>query len=256
MKAVILAGGFGTRISEESHLRPKPMIEIGGKPILWHIMKLYSSYGIKEFIICCGYKGYMIKEYFSNYSMYTSDITFDLANNHMKIHCQTTEPWKVTLVDTGEHTMTGGRLKRVAAYLDPDQPFCFTYGDGLADIDINKLVDFHCNHKRLATITAVRPPGRFGALEVMEGAVQRFIEKPIGDGGWINGGFFVLQPEVLQFISGDDTVWEESPLKLLVNDRQLMSYAHQGFWKPMDTLREHEQLEQLWRSGNAPWKKW
>ena len=256
MKAVFLAGGVGSRISEESYARPKPMIEIGGKPILWHIMKIYSHYGVNDFVICLGYKGYMIKEYFANYFLHTSDVTFDLAQNKMEVHYQVTEPWRITLMDTGENTLTGGRLKRVAQHLDPDEPFCFTYGDGLADIDIGKLIAFHRNHQRLATVTAVQPPGRYGAVEIDSGRVRHFLEKPLGDGGWINGGFFVLNPRTLDYIAGDDTSWEGTPLMQLAADNEIMAFEHRGFWQPMDTLRDKNQLEELWQSGKAPWKKW
>lgn len=256
MKAVILAGGLGTRISEETHLKPKPMIEVGGKPILWHIMKIYSHYGVNDFVICCGYKGYLIKEYFANYFLHMSDVTFDMVSNEMRIHQRKAEPWRVTLVDTGTDTQTGGRLKRVANYLDPVEPFCFTYGDGVADIDLCKLVKFHKAHNGLATMTAVQPPGRFGSIEIRETAVARFVEKPVGDGGWINGGFFVLQPEVIDRIDGDQTVWEQSPLISLASDGLLHAFHHRGFWQPMDTMRDKQQLERLWESGKAPWKLW
>jgi glucose-1-phosphate cytidylyltransferase len=256
MKAVLLAGGMGSRIAEESVTRPKPMIEIGGKPILWHIMSIYSHYGINDFIVCLGYKGYIIKEYFANYFLHTSDVTFDLANNRMEVHYQATEPWRVTLVDTGEQTLTGGRLKRVSQHLDAEEPFCFTYGDGLADIDIAGLVSFHRSHGRLATVTAIQPPGRYGAVEIASGQVRSFVEKPIGDGGWINGGFFVLQPGVLDYIEGDDTSWEQTPLVRLAADGQMMAFEHRGFWQAMDTLRDKNQLEELWNTGNPPWKKW
>ena len=256
MKAVILAGGLGTRISEESHLRPKPMVEIGGRPILWHLMKSYSAHGVNEFVICVGYKGYVIKEYFSNYFLHMSDVTFDMSKNTMEVHQRKADPWRVTLVDTGEHSMTGGRLKRVRDYLDPGQPFCFTYGDGLSDIDITAEIAFHKAHGKLATIAAVQPPGRYGAL-MMEGqAVTGFQEKPPGDGAWINGGFFVLQPEAVDYIDGDETSWEQEPLGGLAHDGQLVAYEHRGFWQPMDTLREKNHLESLWQSGQAPWKKW
>jgi glucose-1-phosphate cytidylyltransferase len=255
VKAVILAGGLGTRISEETSLRPKPMIEIGGKPILWHVMKIYSHYGIHDFIICLGYKGYMIKEYFANYFLHMSDVTFDMANNSMKIHQNSAEPWKVTLVDTGEATMTGGRLKRVGPYIG-DDAFCLTYGDGVGNVDIQKLVDFHRSHKKLATLTAVQPPGRFGALELKGSSVLRFLEKPHGDGAWINGGFFVLDPKVLDLISGDETIWEREPLTSLSQQGNLHAYFHEGFWQPMDTLRDKNHLEELWASGKAPWKVW
>jgi len=255
MKAVILAGGLGTRISEESYLRPKPMIEIGGKPILWHIMKIYSAYGIQDFIVCCGYKGYVIKEYFANYFLHMSDVTFDMQNNTMEVHCKKAEPWKVTLVDTGENTMTGGRLKRIADYLD-DQPFCLTYGDGVADVDINRLLEFHQQKACLATLTAVLPPGRFGTLNIQDNNVNCFEEKPRGDGTWINGGFFVLSPTIMDYIEGDMTTWEQQPLKQLAADNQLAAYHHTGFWRPMDTLRDKTYLEELWQTNQAPWKIW
>jgi glucose-1-phosphate cytidylyltransferase len=256
MKAVILAGGLGTRISEESHLRPKPMIEIGGKPILWHIMKIYSSHGINDFIICCGYKGYIIKEYFANYYLHMSEITFDMSNNSMEVHHASAEPWRVTLVDTGTDTLTGGRLKRVGDYVKDDDAFCFTYGDGVADIDISAQLAYHRNHGGLATVTAVQPPGRYGALDMSEGNVHGFIEKPQGDGGWINGGFFVLSPKCLNLIADDMTAWEADPLKQLAREGKLMAYEHNGFWQPMDTLRDKTYLEELWQSGRAPWKVW
>lgn len=255
MKAVILAGGLGTRISEETHLKPKPMIEIGGKPMLWHIMKLYSAHGINDFVICCGYKGYVIKEYFANYFLHMSDVTFDMSKNEMEVHERYAEPWRVTLVDTGEETMTGGRLKRVRHYLD-DEDFCFTYGDGLADIDIEKLIAFHRANGRLATVTATRPPGRFGALDVEDDRVLSFREKPGGEGGWINGGFFVLSPRVTDYIGGDATIWEREPMEALAREGELNAWRHDGFWQPMDTLRDAKQLEALWQSGNAPWKIW
>jgi len=256
MKAVILAGGLGTRISEETHLKPKPMIEIGGKPILWHILKLYSHYGINDFIICCGYKGYVIKEYFANYFLHMSDVTFHMKLNTMEVHHQKAEPWQVTLVDTGEASMTGGRLKRVQPYLG-DETFCFTYGDGVADVDIPALIAFHHQQNRLATLTAVQPPGRYGALQLESaGTVHGFQEKPEGDGGWINGGFFVLEPKVIDLIEGDATTWEQEPLKALAKDGQLSAYHHNGFWQPMDTLRDRVHLEELWASGKAPWKLW
>lgn len=256
MKAVILAGGLGTRILEESHLRPKPMIEIGGKPILWHIMKVYSQHGVNEFVICLGYKGYVIKEYFANYFLHMSDVTFDMAQNRMEVHEQHAEPWRVTLVDTGPNTMTGGRLKRVRDYLTPGEPFCFTYGDGVSDIDITMEIAFHKKHGRLATVAAVQPPGRYGALMRNGNAVAGFQEKPLGDGGWINGGFFVLQPEVVDLIAGDATSWEQEPMMALSAQKQLMAYEHRGFWQPMDTLREKTMLEELWQSERAPWKTW
>ncbi len=255
-KLVILSGGLGTRISEETHLKPKPMVDIGGKPILWHIMKYYSCFGINEFIICCGFKGYVIKEYFANYFIHMSDVTFNLADNKLEVHERKSEPWKVTLVDTGEETMTGGRIKRVAKYLDGDQLFCLTYGDGLADVQINRLIDFHNHHGKLATVTAVQPPGRFGALSINGDSVNGFIEKPNGEGGWINGGFFVLSPMVIDYISGDSTSWESEPMKKLASENQLCAFEHTGFWQPMDTLREKNLLEDLWTSGKAPWKKW
>lgn len=255
MKAIILAGGMGTRISEESHLRPKPMIEIGGKPILWHIMKMYSHHGVNDFIICLGYKGYIIKEYFSNYFLHMSDVTFCMQDNKMEIHQNFAEPWKVTLVDTGEQTMTGGRLKRVAKYLD-DETFCFTYGDGVSDIDISTLIAFHKSSGKKATVTAIQPPGRYGALHIVDGRVENFQEKPDGDGAWINGGFFVLEPSVINHITGDKTVWEQQPLQQLAASGQLSAYQHTGFWQAMDTLREKNHLEELWASDDAPWKCW
>lgn len=256
MKAVILAGGLGTRISEETHLKPKPMIEIGGKPILWHIMKSYSAHGINDFIVCLGYKGYVIKEYFANYYLHMSNVTFDMSENSMIVHENTVEPWKVTLVDTGDETMTGGRLKRVASYLDDNENFCFTYGDGVTDVDISKVIDFHERQGSLATVTAVQPPGRFGALDFKGNKIQSFEEKPQGDGTWINGGYFVLSPQVLNKIDGDDTVWEQYPLQSLAKEGQLSAYSHSGFWRPMDTLRDKNALESLWSTGQAPWKVW
>ena len=256
MKAIILAGGLGTRISEESHLKPKPMIEIGGKPILWHNMKLYSAHGVNEFVICCGYKGYVIKEYFANYFLHMSDVTFDMGNNNMEVHEHKAEPWKVTLVDTGEDTATGGRLKRVAQYLEPHEPFCFTYGDGVSDIDITSEIIFHKNQGKLATVCAVLPPGRYGALLRNGNAVLGFQEKPPGDGLWINGGFFVLQPEVLNYIKGDDSSWEGVPLENIALEGQLAAFEHNGFWRPMDTLRDKTYLEELWDNHKAPWKVW
>ena len=256
MKVVLLCGGLGTRISEESHLKPKPMIEIGGRPILWHIMKLFSHYGFNEFIICLGYKGYVIKEYFSNYVLHNADLTVDLAKGSVEYHATKHEPWKVTLVDTGAETMTGGRLKRVAQYLTPGEPFFFTYGDGVADVDLGALAAFHKAHGKTATVTAVSPPGRYGALEIINGAVERFIEKPPGDNGLINGGFFVLQPEVIARIQGDDMPFEAAPLEGLARDNQLMAYRHDGFWAAMDTLRDKNNLEVLWASGQAPWCLW
>ena len=256
MQAVILAGGLGTRISEETHLKPKPMIEIGGKPILWHILKTYSAHGVNDFVICCGYKGYLIKEYFANYFLHMSDVTFDMASNRMEVHHKHAEPWKVTLVDTGDDTMTGGRLKRVADYLKHQEEFCFTYGDGVADVDIAASIAFHRAHGKLATVTAVQPPGRFGSLALDDGAVRGFIEKPSGDGGWINGGFFVLSPKVIDLIASDATSWELEPMARLAADDQLRAFEHSGFWQPMDTLREKNLLESLWDSGKAPWKVW
>lgn len=255
MKAIILAGGLGTRISEESHLKPKPMIEIGGKPILWHIMKMYSNFGINDFVICLGYKGYVIKEYFSNYFLHMSDVTFSMRENKMEIHQKFAEPWRVTLVDTGEQTMTGGRLKRVAPYVG-DETFCFTYGDGVSDIDIAALIATHRAAGRKATVTAIQPPGRYGALHIEDNAVHHFQEKPAGDGAWINGGFFVLEPSVLDYIESDETVWEQYPLQQLAAEKQLSAYRHSGFWQAMDTLREKNHLEELWSSGKAPWKSW
>ncbi|RMF18016.1 MAG: glucose-1-phosphate cytidylyltransferase [Candidatus Dadabacteria bacterium] len=258
MKAVILAGGFGTRISEETHLKPKPMVEIGERPILWHLMKIYEAHGIKDFIICCGYKGHVIKEYFANYYLFNSDITVDLAQNEVKIHRPAREDWQVTLVDTGENTMTGGRLRRVADYLDSSEPFCFTYGDGLGDVDIGATVKLFQESGCEALVTAVQPPGRFGSLVIDDSGqhVTGFQEKPQGDGGWINGGFFVLSPAVIDRISGDDTVWELEPMESLARDGQLCPYFHRGWWHPMDTLRDRQMLERLWKSGNAPWKIW
>jgi len=256
MKAVILAGGLGTRISEETDVIPKPMISIGSRPILWHILKLYSSHGVNDFIICCGYKGYVIKEYFANYFLHMSDVTFDIQKNSMEVHHGKSEPWRVTLVDTGESTQTGGRLKRVAEYLRSDNVFCFTYGDGLANVDISAEIAFHKNHGKLATVLAVQPPGRYGAIERSGEVVTRFIEKPRGDGGLINGGFFVLSPDVLDLIDGDSTMWEAEPLFRLVDMGELMAFEHRSFWQPMDTLREKRLLQDLWESGEAPWKVW
>ena len=255
MKAIILAGGLGTRISEETSTRPKPMIEIGGKPILWHIMKTYSSHGIHDFIICCGYKGYVIKEYFANYFLHMSDVTFDMESNKMEVHQRSAEPWKVTLVDTGDETMTGGRIKRVANYIG-NEDFCCTYGDGVGDIDITRLVAFHKHHGKLATLTATQPPGRFGALELSGIDILKIQEKPRGDGSWINGGFFVLSPKVLDYIEGDQTLWEKEPLERLALSGQLSAYLHHGFWQPMDTLRDKTHLEELWAGRKAPWKTW
>ena len=255
MKAVILAGGLGTRIIEESHLKPKPMIEIGGKPILWHIMKIYSHHGINDFIVCLGYRGYVIKEYFANYFLHMSDVTFDMAQNRMEVHQNSAEPWRVTLVDTGPDTMTGGRLRRVRDHLD-DEAFCFTYGDGVADIDIAAQLAFHRGHGKQATVTAIQPPGRYGALDIDAGRVLSFQEKPAGDGAWINGGFFVLEPGVIDCIEDDQTSWEATPLVQLAAQGELMSYQHRGFWQPMDTLRDKNHLEDLWAAGRAPWKVW
>ncbi len=256
MKAVILAGGLGTRISEETYLRPKPMIEIGGRPILWHIMQTYSSHGIKDFIICCGYKGYIIKEYFMHYFEHMSDMTIDISNNLVEIHKHSAEPWRVTLIDTGNETMTGGRLKRVASYLGSEDAFCLTYGDGVGDVDISAAIAQHRVSGKLATLTAVTPPGRFGALVIECGSVTEFREKPRGDGGLINGGFFVLSPKVIDYIAGDETYWEREPLEGLARDGQLGAYVHSGFWQPMDTLRDKTYLEELWTSGHAPWRTW
>jgi len=255
VKAVILAGGYGTRISEETQARPKPMVEVGGRPVLWHVMKTYSTHGIHEFVICLGYKGYMIKEYFANYFLHMSDVTYDLRENRMEVHHRHAEPWRVTLVDTGEATMTGGRLKRVREYVGAET-FCFTYGDGLSDVRVPELVEFHRRQGKLATVTAVQPPGRFGALDLEQNLITGFREKPQGDGGWINGGFFVLEPKALEAIEGDHTVWEREPLERLARDGQLAAFRHLGFWQPMDTLRDKLQLESLWASGRAPWKVW
>jgi glucose-1-phosphate cytidylyltransferase len=256
MKAVILAGGLGTRISEETHLRPKPMIEIGGKPILWHIMKIYSAHDVNEFVICCGYRGYVIKEYFANYFLHMSDVTIEMADNSMVVHQKKAEPWRVTLVDTGENTLTGGRLKRVSAYIKDESEICFTYGDGLSNLDISKSIEFHRRHGKLATVTAVLPPGRYGALQRSGDHVTGFTEKPRGDGGLINGGFFVLSPKCLDFIDGDDSSWEGTPLGRLASMGEMMAFEHRGFWQPMDTLRDKNLLEDLWASGKAPWKIW
>ncbi|MDW8208280.1 MAG: glucose-1-phosphate cytidylyltransferase [Chloroherpetonaceae bacterium] len=255
MKVVILAGGLGSRLSEETTVRPKPMVELGGRPILWHILKIYSHYGLNDFIICLGYKGYMIKEYFANYSLHMSDVTFNLRTNEMKVHQNSAEPWCITLVDTGEKTQTGGRLKRVRDHL-PDETFCMTYGDGVGDVDIARLIAFHREKGTLATLTAVQPPGRFGVIDIEEQKIIGFREKPQGDGGWINGGFFVLEPPVLDLIEGDDTVWERGPLETLARRGQLAAYEHRGFWQPMDTLRDKIHLEELWATGRAPWKVW
>ncbi|HFB54943.1 MAG TPA: glucose-1-phosphate cytidylyltransferase [Hellea balneolensis] len=256
MKAVLLAGGLGTRISEETESKPKPMVNIGGKPILWHIMKIYTAHGITDFVICLGYMGYAIKEYFQNYFLHTSNVTFDIRNNRMEVHHANSEPWRVTLVETGLNTMIGGRIKRVLPYIGDDEAFCLTYGDGVADVDITALIDLHQREGRLATVTAVQPPGRFGALKLNGARVTGFQEKPVGDGGWINGGFFVLSPKVGNYIEGDDTVWEREPMERLAAEGQLSAYFHQGFWQPMDTLRDKRHLEELWMSGKAPWMIW
>jgi len=256
MKAVILAGGLGTRLSEETSIRPKPMVEIGGKPILWHIMKIYSSYGIQDFIVCCGYKGYLIKEYFANYFLHQSDVTFCMTENHMEVHEKRVEPWNITLVDTGDKSMTGGRLRRVAEFIRNEEAFCFTYGDGVGNINIEKLIQFHKAHGKQATLTATLPPGRFGALDIKHHEIKGFQEKPRGDGAMVNGGFFVLSPVVLDLLTGDDCIWEEQPLKSLAASGELMAYQHDGFWQPMDTLRDKLHLEELWESGVAPWKNW
>jgi glucose-1-phosphate cytidylyltransferase len=256
MKVIILAGGLGTRLSEETDLKPKPMVEIGGKPILWHIMKIYSSHGVNEFVICCGYKGYLIKEYFANYFLYQSDVTFDVKNNSMKVHQERAEPWTVTLVDTGDNSMTGGRLGRVSEYVKNEEAFCFTYGDGVSDVNITELIAFHNDHGKEATLTSVYPPGRYGALDIEGNKIKQFTEKPKGDGALISGGFFVLSPKVLKRISGDDCIWEHEPLRGLAKDGNLMSFTHNGFWQPMDTLRDKVYLQNLWSKGEAPWKTW
>jgi glucose-1-phosphate cytidylyltransferase len=255
VKAVILAGGLGSRLSEETTVRPKPMVDIGGRPMLWHIMKIYAAHGIEDFVICLGYKGYLIKEYFANYYLHNCDVSFDLATGDMDVHRSETEPWRVTLVDTGEETMTGGRLKRVLSYV-ADEDFCFTYGDGVSDIDITALVAFHREQGTCATVTAVQPPGRYGALDVEDGRVREFEEKPRGDGGWTNGGFFVLSPGIGRYLEGDDTVWEQEPMRALARDQQLACYRHRGFWRAMDTMRDRNDLERLWRSGAPPWRTW
>jgi glucose-1-phosphate cytidylyltransferase len=256
VKAVILAGGLGTRLSEETSVKPKPMVEIGGKPILWHIMKMYSTHGVNDFVICCGYKGYVIKEYFANYFLHQSDVTFDMKTNSMEVHQERAEPWTVTLVDTGDDSMTGGRLARVSEHIKNEDAFCFTYGDGVSDIDISELIAFHKEHGKDATLTAAYPPGRFGALDIQENKVKQFTEKPKGDGALINGGFFVLSPKVMDRISGDNCTWEQEPLKGLASDGNLMAYTHEGFWQPMDTLRDKMYLQDLWETGKAPWKTW
>jgi glucose-1-phosphate cytidylyltransferase len=256
MKAVILAGGLGTRLSEETSVRPKPMVEIGGKPILWHIMKMYSHYGVNDFVICCGYKGYVIKEYFANYFLHMSDVTFDMRNNRMEVHQKRAEPWNVTLVDTGDESMTGGRLLRVADYVRNEEAFCLTYGDGVSSVNIGAAIDFHRTHGKAATLTATYPPGRFGALDIHGHQIRQFMEKPRGDGSMINGGFFVLSPRVLDYLENDATIWEQQPLQRLATDGELMAFEHEGFWQPMDTLRDKTFLEELWASGKAPWKTW
>jgi glucose-1-phosphate cytidylyltransferase len=256
MKAVILAGGLGTRLSEETSVRPKPMVEIGGKPILWHIMKMYSHYGVNDFVICCGYKGYVIKEYFANYFLHMSDVTFDMRNNRMEVHQKRAEPWNVTLVDTGDESMTGGRLLRVAEYVRNEEAFCLTYGDGVSSVNIGAAIDFHRTHGKAATLTATYPPGRFGALDIQGHQIRQFMEKPRGDGSMINGGFFVLSPRVLDYLENDATIWEQQPLQRLATDGELMAFEHEGFWQPMDTLRDKTFLEELWASGKAPWKTW
>ena len=256
MKAVILAGGLGTRLSEETATRPKPMVEVGGKPILWHILKTYAHHGVNDFVICCGYKGYVIKEYFANYFLHMSDVTFDMRSNQMQVHHKRAEPWNVTLVDTGDDSMTGGRLKRVASYVKDEEAFCFTYGDGVGDIDITKTIEYHRQHGKAATLTATFPPGRFGALDMENGQVRSFREKPKGDGAMINGGYFVLSPKVLDYLKDDATTWEQEPLNQLAEDGELMAHEHHGFWQPMDTLRDKHHLEELWASGKAPWKVW
>jgi glucose-1-phosphate cytidylyltransferase len=256
MKAVILAGGLGTRFSEETSVRPKPMIEVGGRPILWHIMKIYAAHGVTEFVVCCGYKGHVIKEYFANYFLHMADVTFDLGANSMEVHRHRAEPWKVTLVDTGDNSLTGGRLRRVADHVKDEEAFFFTYGDGVGDIDVTASLAFHRQHGKLATLTATYPPGRFGALQIEGGAVRHFLEKPQGDGGMINGGFFVLSPKVIDYIEGDDTTWEQEPLQNLAHEGELMAFEHRGFWQPMDTVRDKQHLVGLWESGKAPWKTW
>jgi len=255
MKTVILAGGYGSRISEETHLKPKPLIEIGGMPILWHIMKTYSSHDINEFVICCGYKGYLVKEYFANYFLHMSDVTFDMKSNTMKVHHKHAEPWIVTLVDTGQETMTGGRLKRIKEFVE-NETFCFTYGDGLSNVNISDLIKFHKSKNTIATVTSVQPPGRFGSMDIHDDKISKFLEKPSGDGSWINGGYFVLEPKVFDYIEGDSTIWEREPLEKLAKENQLSAYKHNGFWLPLDTLRDKNHLEELWNSGKAPWKVW
>ena len=254
MKAVILAGGLGTRLSEETILKPKPMVEIGDKPLLWHIMKSYSAHGVHDFVVCCGYKGYIIKEYFANYFLHSSDVTFDIQNNEMEVHVRNSEPWRVTLVDTGDKTLTGGRLKRVKQYIKDEESFCFTYGDGVSDVNISELIEFHKSHNKLATLTATQPPGRFGALDLDGNKINSFQEKPEGDGAWVNGGFFVLSPKVIDYIEGDSIMWERKPMEILAKEGQLLAFLHHRFWQPMDTLRDKALLEELWQSGKAPWK--
>jgi glucose-1-phosphate cytidylyltransferase len=254
MKAVILAGGLGTRLSEETIHKPKPMVEIGDKPLLWHIMKSYSAHGVHDFVICCGYKGYIIKEYFANYFLHSSDVTFDIQNNEMEVHVRNSEPWRVTLVDTGDKTLTGGRLKRVKQYVKDEENFCFTYGDGVSDVNISELIEFHKSHNKLATLTATQPPGRFGALDLDGNKINSFQEKPQGDGAWVNGGFFVLSPKVIDYIEGDSIMWERKPMEILAKEGQLLAFRHHGFWQPMDTMRDKVLLEELWQSGKAPWK--
>ena len=256
MKAVILAGGLGTRLSEETTVRPKPMVEIGGKPILWHIMKCYSTHGVNDFVICCGYKGYVIKEFFANYFLHTSDVTFDMQSNAMEVHSRHAEPWRVTLIDTGENSGTGGRLLRVRDFIENEEAFCFTYGDGVSNVDISRSIQFHKKHGKLATVTAVQPPGRFGAIEMDGHRVIRFQEKPQGDGSWINGGYFVLSPKVIDYIADETTVWEKEPMEFLARDNQIDAYRHKGFWQPMDTQRDWSLLETMWKKGKAPWKTW
>ncbi|GGY28956.1 glucose-1-phosphate cytidylyltransferase [Pseudoduganella albidiflava] len=256
MKAVILAGGLGTRLSEETSVRPKPMVEIGGKPILWHIMKSYSAHGINDFVICCGYKGYVIKEFFANYFLHTSDVTFDMQANSVEVHTRNAEPWRVTVVDTGDDSMTGGRLKRIKKFVEHEEAFCFTYGDGVSDVDVAASIAFHRSHGKLATMTAVQPPGRFGAIEIDGSRIVRFKEKPQGDGNWINGGFFVLSPKAIDYVDADATIWEKEPMEGLARDGQIDAFFHAGFWQPMDTLRDKIHLEELWQSGRAPWKRW
>jgi glucose-1-phosphate cytidylyltransferase len=256
MKVVILAGGLGTRLAEETEVRPKPLVEVGGKPIIWHIMKIYAAHGLRDFIVCLGYKGYMIKEYFSNYALHMSDVTVDFSTGKTDVHQSYAEPWRVTLLDTGDRTMTGGRLRRVAKHLSEDEDFCFTYGDGVSDVDVTRLIAFHRSHGKVASVTAVQPPGRFGAMDIAGPRVRSFLEKPQGGGGWVNGGFFVLKRAAVDYVDGDDTIWEKEPMHRIVHDEQLMAYQHDGFWQPMDTLRDKQHLEELWATGRAPWKVW